>query len=99
MGLLDKLQQQGSAYSEYDGTQPPTNPLATPQSQLHANGAGMAGYSLNGAFGAQVNSEYNAYLDGVGNQIPFPSLLDTNGVVPSTSPGGQGLPYLNNLPQ
>ena len=29
MGLLDKLQQQGSAYSEYDGAQPPVNPLAT----------------------------------------------------------------------
>ena len=91
MGLLDKLQQQGSSYSEYDGTQPPTNPLASNQSKLHANGAGMAGYSLNGAFGAQVNNEYNAYLDGVTNTLPFPSQLDLNGTNPT--------PYLQDPPQ
>lgn len=91
MGLLNKLQQQGSTYSEYNGTQPPVNPLATPQSKLHADGVGMAGYSLNGSFGTQVNNEYNAYLDGVTNVLPFPSNLDINGTNPT--------PYLQNPPQ
>ena len=51
----------------------------------------MAGYSLNGSFGTQVNNEYNAYLDGVTNALPFPSNLDTNGTNPT--------PYLQNPPQ
>jgi hypothetical protein len=91
MGLLDQLQQQGSAYSEYNGTQPPVNPLATAQSKLHADGAGVPGYSLNGNFSSQVNTDYNAYLDGVTNVVPFPSNLDTNGTTPT--------PYLQNPPQ
>ena len=98
MGLYDILTNQGSSLTAYNGTTPPLNPLATPQSKLHADGD-QPGYSLNGANAILVNSQYNAYLDGVGNQIPFPSLLDTNGVVPPVSPGGQDLPYLNNLPQ
>jgi len=91
MGLLNKLQQQGSAYSEYDGTNPPTNPLATNLSQLHAGAGGTAGYSLNGSNQSQVNINYNAYLDGVSNALPTPSQLDLNGTNP--------VPYLQNPPQ
>jgi hypothetical protein len=45
-----------------------------------------------------VTNQYNLYDDGVSNQIPLPSLLDINGGIPPSSPGGQALPYLNNLP-
>jgi hypothetical protein len=89
MGLLDMLTTQGSAFTAYDGNNPPINPLATQQSKLHADG-NQPGYSLNGANANQVTSDYNAYNDGVGNQIPLPSLLDINGITPTQ--------YLNNLP-
>jgi hypothetical protein len=89
MGILTKLTTVGSAYTSYDGTTPSTNPLATQQSKLHSDG-GQPGYSLDGANTNQVTSEYNAYDDGVGNQIPLPSLLDINGITPTQ--------YLNNLP-
>ena len=98
MGLLTKLTTQGSAYTAYDGTTPPVNPLATQQSKLQADG-NAPGYSLNGTQASLVTNQYNAYDDGVGNQIPQPSLLDTNGAIPPSTPGGQALPYLNNLPQ
>jgi len=97
MGILTTLTTVGSAYTSYDGATPSTNPLATQQSKLHSDG-GQPGYSLNGANANQVTSEYNSYNDGVGNQIPLPSLLDMNGTIPSPTPGGQGVPYLNNLP-
>ena len=97
MGILTKLTTQGSAFTAYDGTTPPVNPLATQQSKLHVDG-NQPGYSLNGANANQVTADYNAYQDGTPNQIPLPSLLDTNGVIAPVSPGGQGLPYLNNLP-
>jgi hypothetical protein len=89
MGILTTLTTQGSAYTSYDGTTPTTNPLATQQSKLHSDG-NQPGYSLNGANSNQVTSDYNAYNDGVGNQIPLPSLLDINGITPTQ--------YLNNLP-
>jgi hypothetical protein len=98
MGLYDLLTTQGSTLTAYNGTTPPVNPLATQQSKLHADG-NTPGYSLDGNNAVLVNGQYNAYLDGVGNQIPLPSLLDTNGLVPSSTAGGQALPYLNNLPQ
>lgn len=90
MGLLDMLTTQGSNLSAYNGTQPPVNPLATQQSKLHADG-NAPGYSLNGANSNLVTNQYNAYEDGVGNQIPLPSQLDINGITPSQ--------YLDNLPQ
>jgi hypothetical protein len=97
MGILTKLTTQGSAFTAYDGTTPPVNPLATQQSKLHADG-NQPGYSLNGTNTSLVTAQYNAYQDGTPNQIPLPSLLDTNGAIAPVSPGGQGLPYLNNLP-
>ena len=40
MGLLDKLVTQGgSQYTTYDGKTPKVNPLATKQSQMHADPA------------------------------------------------------------
>ena len=97
MGILTKLTTEGSIFSAHDGNNPPVNPLATQQSKLHVDG-NQPGYSLNGANAGQVTADYNAYQDGTPNQIPLPSLLDTNGVIAPVSPGGQGLPYLNNLP-
>ena len=98
MGLYNMLTTQGSTLTAYNGTTPPVNPLATQQSKLHADG-NAPGYSLDGTQTVLVTNQYNAYLDGVGNQIPQPSLLDTNGAIPPSTPGGQALPYLNNLPQ
>ena len=90
MGILTKLTTEGSAYSAYDGGTPPTNPLATQQSKLHADG-NAPGYSLDGANASIVTTQYNGYDDGTPNQIPLPSLLDLNGVAPTQ--------YLDNLPQ
>jgi hypothetical protein len=75
MGLLNKLQQQGSPLTSYNGNTPNINPLATPQSQLQT-------YSLNGANVADVNGAYQQYLDGAINNLPQPSQLDLNGVTP-----------------
>ena len=94
MGLLDMLTNQGgSSLSAYDGATPPTNPLATQQSKLHADGT-QASYSVNGTNVSVVNPQYQSYLDGVPNNIPQPSVLDRdNGNVPVNKH------YLNNLPQ
>ena len=70
MGLLDKLQQSGSNLTSYDGNTPSINQLATQQSELQL-------YSLNGENTNTVNSQYQQYLDGVGNILPLPSLLYT----------------------
>ena len=42
MGILNKLQTDGSNLSEFDGTNPPTTNEATPDSTLHNT------YSING---------------------------------------------------
>lgn len=78
MGLLDKLTTQGSRLTPYDGATPPTNPLATKQSKLHADG-NQPGYSLNGSGAAVVTANYTAYNDGYNNALPRPSQLDLNG--------------------
>ena len=93
MGLLDKLTNAGSTLTSHNGNTPPTNPLATQQSQL------LNGYSLNGAQSNTVSTQYNAYEDGITNPLPLPSTLDLNGAPPGNTPSGQSLPYLNNLPQ
>lgn len=91
MGLLDKLLNGGSPLTPYNGTTPETNPLATKQSQLHADGAGAPGYSVNGGFFGSVNGAYQEYLDGTNNILPQPSQLDLNGAAPSQ--------YIQNLPK
>jgi hypothetical protein len=89
MGLLDKLTTQGSNLTPYDGATPKINPLATKQSQLHANG-NQPGYSLDGSGAAIVTADYTAYNDGYNNALPRPSQLDLNGKTPSK--------YLDNPP-
>lgn len=86
--LLDPLK--GSNLTAYNGATPSINPLATKSSKMHAFGD-TAGYSLNGAYSSEVNKDYQAYLDGVPNNLPQPSQLDLNGKTPSQ--------YLDNLPE
>jgi hypothetical protein len=84
MALLDRLTSgPGSVLSAGNGTTPPTNVGATRSSKLHADND-QPGYSLNGANAVDVRAAYNAYNDGVPNLIPNPSLLDLNGIRPST---------------
>jgi len=89
MGILDLLLNQGSNLTPYDGKTPKVNPLATKQSQLHANG-NQPGYSLDGSNAAIVSNDYTAYNDGYNNALPQPSQLDLNGKTPSK--------YLDNPP-
>lgn len=91
MGLLTKLTTQGSIYSYGNGNTPTVNPGATPQSKLHADGVGQAGYSVDGSDFTTVNTAFQAYNDGVNNILPQPSQLDLNGQTPTQ--------YVNNLPQ
>jgi hypothetical protein len=84
MGLLDKLTQQGSNLTAFNGATPTINPLATQQSEMHYE------YSLNGKNAGLVNSQYQQYLDGVANILPSPSTLDLQGLTPSK--------YTDNLP-
>jgi len=82
-GLRDKLTTDGSVLSYGNGQTPATNPLATQQSKLHADG-NQAGYSLDGSDFADVNGAFQAYNDGKNNVLPMPSQLDLNGQRPST---------------
>jgi hypothetical protein len=91
MGLKDRLQQNGSSLTAYDGFNPPVNPLTTNQSTLHAGASGQPGYSLSGANAGTVNNQFAAYQDGSPNFLPQPSNLDrNNGFTPSQ--------YLSNPP-
>jgi hypothetical protein len=90
MGLKDMLITGGSPLSCGNGTTPTTNPGATQQSKLHADG-NVASYSVNGANASIVNSAYVAYNDGYNNSLPQPSQLDLQGIIPSK--------YLDNPPQ
>jgi hypothetical protein len=91
MGLKDRLQQNGSSLTAYDGSNPPFNPLTTNQSTLHAGASGQPGYSLSGANAGTVNNQFQAYQDGSSNFLPQPSNLDlNNGFTPSQ--------YLQNPP-
>jgi hypothetical protein len=108
MGLLDKLTINGSVYSYGDGQTPSTNPGATGQSKLHADG-NTPGYSLSGDHFSEVNGAYQSYNDGFGNNLPRPSLLDINGAIPTgplSDPSAGSInntfsqgQYLNNLPE
>ena len=84
MGLQDLLKTKGSKWTKHDGATPPTNPLATSTSGLHAQPSGQAGYSLAGGGATAVKKAYNEYEDGVNNPIPQPSKLDLNGQRPKT---------------
>lgn len=90
MGLLNMLLNQGSPLSIANGATPQINPLATPQSNLHADG-NQPGYSLNGNGFTEVNAAWNQYVDGLTNPLPQPSILDLDGTTPPR--------YLDNLPE
>lgn len=98
MGLLDKLQQDGSNLTPFDGATPTVNQLATAQSPLHDS------YSITGQNVGEVNNLYQQYLDGTNNILPTPSQLDLNAEPPTLSPQywngapTQALPYWNNRP-
>ena len=84
MGLKDRLEQNGSNLSAYDGSTPGTNVLTTNQSTLHAGASGQPGYSLSGADAGTVNNQFQIYQDGSSNFLPQPSNLDlNNGFTPS----------------
>jgi hypothetical protein len=81
MGLLDKLKIDKSVLSKYNGGPGVVNAGATKQSKLHADG-NKASYSLDGANFSSVNAAYIGYDDNTPNNLPQPSQLDVNGIVP-----------------
>lgn len=99
MGLLNKLQSGESNLTPFNGTTPPTNPLATAQSPMHDS------YSITGQNAQSVNTSYQQYLDGTNNFLPTPSQLDLGGQVPTFAPQffnnsqTQALPYSTNAPE
>ena len=112
MGLLDKLQNDGSTLSVNNGQTVTPNPLSTDQSKMHGTLDGNPGYSLveTKPTGLEdVPLFYKQYDDGVVNPLPFPSRLDLNGIIPKSSghnndsynASSQPLPYtnINNIPK
>ena len=113
MGLLNKLQSNGSTLSTNNGGTvasipggPVGNNLITNNSGLHADAAGNAGHSLDGTNASNVVQNYANYNDGIVNPLPLPSAIDLNGQAPTiaghgnNTPGAstQALPYLQNAP-
>ena len=101
--LENFLLSNGSDYTEFNGTQFPTNPLVAglgnglPSSRLHSDGTSKGSYSLNGSSKPQVNNGYQQYLDGYNNDLPPASDFDgsLNGLPPMAPlavvpPLGQG---------
>ena len=77
MGLKTKLTTTGSPFSVANGGAIATNPLATKTSALHANPAGLSGYSLDGTGAIVINNQTAQYNDGIaGANLPTPSELD-----------------------
>lgn len=102
MSLLDMLTNKKSTLTPFNGTTPQVNPLATAQSNLHADPSGKTGYSMDGSNILDVNSNYQLYLDGTNNTLPQPTKLDLNGTIPpfsSVPNSSQEYPYINNLPK
>ena len=81
MSLKDRLlSNKSSDLTKWKGTDPSTNMGATKQSLLHADGGNEEhGYSTSGQYWSTVNPAYQAYVDGVGNDLPRPSNLDMAG--------------------
>ena len=92
MGLLDMLTKgwtknpNGSAYAAMpNGATPPTNPLATKQSNLHYDvAANGMGYSTVGANAGIVGTQYAQYRDGIANPLPPSSKLEFGDPTSST---------------
>ena len=101
MGLLNKLQSNGSTLSTNNGGSTTTIPggpfgnhLITPNSGLHADAFGNPGYSLNGSVNNANNVliNYGNYNDGVANPLPLPSAIDLNGQAPTIAGHGNSTP-------
>ena len=89
MGLLTKLQTDGSTLSINDGGTPMTNPLVVGNS-IHSNGTIGNSYSLNGSNANAIGNLVSQYQDGITNPLKAPSTLDLSGFTPPK--------YLDNLP-
>lgn len=80
--ILPDFNEDGSSLTEYDGTTPKVNLLATKQSTLHFDSkTGTEGWSIRGyqsPSGFITVKKYNEYADGVYNPIPNPTTLDLN---------------------
>ena len=72
MSLKDKLQNQGSNLSKYNGAKPSTNRGATKQSTLHGDGE-KYGYSTSGDTYVLTNVASNIYDNGSPKALPLPS--------------------------
>jgi len=82
MSLKNKLQNQGSNLTKWNGTNPSVNVGATNQSLLHADGGNEEyGYSTSGQYFGAVNASSNAYDNGSPGTFPLPqpSNLDMAG--------------------
>ena len=95
MGLLDKLKIDKSVLSKYNGGPGVVNAGATKQSKLHADG-NKASYSLDGANFSSVNAAYIGYDDNTPNNLPQPSGLDINGVLPKAPLKDAQTPSIND---
>jgi hypothetical protein len=95
MGLLDTLKTKGSNLSKYNGGPGVVNAGATKQSKLHADG-NKASYSLDGANFSSVNAAYIGYDDNTPNNLPQPSGLDINGVLPKAPLKDAQIPSIND---
>ena len=90
-GLKDKLDNDGSPYTNWNGGDPIINPLVTglgtggASSTLHSDGTETKSYSLNGSDQSVVNNGYQMYIDGMPNALPPPSTYDLNGGKPFDS--------------
>jgi hypothetical protein len=83
MGILNLFNTQGSQLQgQATATNSPTLVASTPQSKLHGTFEGTPGYSTNGEYFDEVNTQWQAYNDGMPNALPLPSQLDMNTNVP-----------------
>ena len=89
MGLIDKLQNDGSPLSVNNGQTPPTNPLATVHSQLHATHGGGLGASMDVGINSNLPG-FAGYRDGVQNAVPQLTSLSKNGEHATLHNVGQG---------
>ena len=101
MALINKLLDEGSSLSKYNGGPGFVNPLSRTTSAMHAReviaGETKPGYSIDAAFEAEVNAAFQQYDDGVTNFLPVPTLLDVNNGFRPTSPlSAPGVSSLNN---
>jgi len=95
MGLLSKLITGGSNLSKYNGGPGVVNAGATKKSKLHADGC-KASYSLDGTNFSNVNAAYIAYDDNTPNNLPQPSQLDVDGILPTSALRDAQTPSIND---